>query len=116
MAVQEKIIDDVGIVKIRGALIGDEETTEVRETVRCLIERGIRNIALDVSRVKWMNSNGLGTLMACYSAVDKVRGKIGLIKIPDKVHKIMSITRVHTLFDQFGSIREAVKAYRDSTG
>jgi len=107
-----KIIYNVGIIKIRGTLTGDDDTELVREIVKDLIQKGINKIILDLSRVKWMDSSGLGMLMACYSSVQNVDGKIGLAKIPDKIFKIMSISRVHTLFDQFESLRDAVKTFR----
>lgn len=103
---------NVGVIKIRGALIGGDETEEIHNTVKNLINENINKIILDLSRVKWMNSNGLGTLMACYSSVYNANGKIGLAKVSDKNFKIISITKVHTLFDHFSSIKEAVKAYR----
>lgn len=112
MASKVKIIYNVGIIKIRGTLRGDDETTVIHNMVKGLIEENITKIALDLSRVKWMNSHGIGMLMACYSSVHNVNGKIGLVKIPKRVLKIISITKVHTLFDHFDSIRKAVMAYR----
>ena len=107
-----KIIYNVGIIKIRGTLTGDDETEIVREIAGDLIKKGINKIVLDLSRVKWMDSCGLGMLMACFSSAQNANGKIGLAKVPDKIMEIMSITKVHTLFEHFDSVREAVKAYR----
>ena len=112
MTFKMKIMVHVGVIKIRGHIMSDEETSAILCTVHRLIEDNIHRIVVDLSRVKWINSVGIGMLMACYSAVHDAEGKIALVKIPDKVLEILSITRVHTLFDQFGSIREAVKAYR----
>lgn len=114
MASKVNIMYNVGVIKIRGVLMGDEETDVIRDVVKGLIDKGIKNIVLDLSRVKWMNSNAIGMLMACYSSVQSAHGKIGLTKMSDKVLKIMSITQVHTLFDHFDSIKEAVKEYKSS--
>jgi len=112
MASKVKIIYTVGVIKIRGTLRGDDETIVVRDMVKGLIAKNINKIIFDISRVKWMNSHGIGMLMACYSSVHNVNGKIGLVKIPNKVLRIISITKVHTLFDIFDTIIAAVKTYR----
>ena len=112
VALQAKIIDNVGIIKTRGSLIGDSDTDEVREKVKTMIDSGIRHIVIDLARVRWMNSRGVGMLMACYSTIYPAEGKIALTRIPEKVLSIMRITRVDALFDHFDSIRQAVKNYR----
>jgi anti-sigma B factor antagonist len=112
MASKVSIIYHIGVIKIRGTLKDPDETKAVRNIEKGLIEENINKIVIDLSRVKWINSTGLGMLMACFSSVHNKNGRIGLVKISDKVLKIMSITRVHKLFDHFDSIKEAVKAYR----
>ena len=108
------VIYNVGVIKIRGTLKDPDETAAVRHIIAGLIKEHIKKFVIDLSRVKWINSTGLGMLMACYSSVQNIDGEIGLVKISDKVLKIMSITRVDTLFDHFDSIKDAVKAYRQS--
>ena len=112
MAVKVKIFDDVAVLKLRGKLMGGDETEEVGEKVKNIITNGITKILLDVSRVQWINSSGVGMLMACYSSVYNVNGKIGLIKVPEKVKKVMMITQMNKLFDEFVSIRQALTGYK----
>jgi anti-sigma B factor antagonist len=112
MASKVTTIYNIGVIKIRGSLKDPDETKAVRNIVKGLVEENINKIVIDLSRVKWINSTGLGMLMACFSSVHNKNGRIGLVKISEKVLKIMSITKVHTLFDHFDSIKEAVKAYR----
>ncbi len=112
MACKVKIIDQVAIIKIRGILSGDEETREIQDQLRALIAEGIHQFVLDMSRVKWMNSHGLGLLMACYKAVQDVNGQIGMAKTPDRVIKIMNVSKVNTLFEHFDSLKKAVRHLR----
>ena len=106
------VLYNVGVIKIRGTLKDPDETAAVRNILRGLIQENIKKIVIDLSRVKRINSTGLGMLMACYSSVQNIDGKIGLVRISERVLKIMSITRVEKLFDHFDSIKEAVKTYR----
>ncbi|MBN2031144.1 STAS domain-containing protein [bacterium] len=112
MACKVKIIDQVAIIKIRGVLSGDEETREIHDQLKALVSEGIHRFVLDMSRVKWMNSHGLGMLMACYKAVQDVNGRIGMAKTPDRVMKIMNVSKINTLFDHFDSLKQAVRHLR----
>ena len=112
MAVKVKIHHNIGVIKVKGTLIGDEETREVHQRVKDLIEENIQKIVMDLSKVKWMNSHGLGVLMACYSSVYHANGKIAMTAASEKVKKLMAITKVHTLFDHFDSINQALDSYR----
>ncbi|MFH1941557.1 MAG: STAS domain-containing protein [bacterium] len=111
MAVREKRIGDVAIVKVRGILTGGDETKEVQENVKRLLSDGIRKIVLDMSKVGWMNSHGMGMLMACYSSVRHVGGRIAISGVTDKVENVLKITRIDTLFDQFSSVDQAVSSF-----
>jgi anti-anti-sigma factor len=109
MAYKVKIIDDVAIIKIKGMLDGEKGTKEVHNQVKASISEGIQKFVLDLSRVKWMNSHGLGMLMGCYKDVQDVKGQIVLAKIPDRIMLIMNVSKINTLFDQFDSLKLAVK-------
>ena len=112
MAIRGKIVDDIAVIKVRGALTGGDETREVHEKVKRLISDGIKKIVIDLARVKWMNSHGLGMLMACYSSVQGVDGRLGIARSSDKVTSIMEISKINTLFDNFETIGQAVSSFR----
>ncbi len=112
MAIREKIVGDMVVIKVRGTLMGGDETTQVHEKVKTLIADGMHKIILDLAKVKWMNSHGLGMLMACYSTVTNANGKIGIARVSEKVKSLMNITKVNTLFDNFESIDQAVASFR----
>ena len=108
MAARVKISGDVGIIRVSGRLVGGPETQRIREDVSSLLEEVSQKILLDYSRVQWMNSSGLGMLMATYSAVKKKEGRIGLVRVPEHLHEVMQITRVHKLFEMYPSIQQAL--------
>ncbi len=112
MAVKYRIIDDVAVIKVKGNLIGGDETKEVHEQVQAIVSAGIKKVVLDLNKVKWMNSHGVGIFMACYSTVQGVKGKMNLCRVSKKVMFLLDLTKVITLFDSFDSIRQAVKAFK----
>lgn len=110
MATKTKIIEDVGVIKVKGALMGGDETDEVHEAVKRMVAEDVKKIVLDFHRVRWMNSHGIGMLMGCYSSVQTVNGRMALTGISDKVRMIMEMTKVNKLFDEFETLHQAVKA------
>jgi len=111
MSVREKVSGDVSIIMVRGNLLGGKETTEVHELVKQLIASGKTKVVFDLSRVKWMNSSGMGMLMACYSTMSNVNGKIGIAAMSEKVEDVMQITKINTLFENFDTVQQAVKFF-----
>jgi len=107
--VRTKMQNDVAIVNVKGMLMGDETTDLFRSTVKQLVEDGIRKIILDFSKLSWINSHGVGALMACYASVSTAEGRIGLTGIKPKVNQIMTITKVHRLFDQYPTVKHALQ-------
>ncbi len=110
MAVKTRVMEDVGVVKVKGNLIGGDETTEVHEAVKRLVAEDIKKIVIDLHRVKWMNSHGIGMLMGCYSTAQNAQGKLAVSRISDKVKDLLTMTQVIKLFDVFESVHQAVKA------
>lgn len=112
MTARYRIRQGIGIVRAPGRLIGGPETKQVHEDVVMLLEAGVDRILLDFSRAQWMNSSGLGMLMASYSSVQKVEGRIGLVRVPERLYEVMKITQVHKLFDVYPSIQKALSRMR----
>ena len=112
MVVKGKAMGEVALIKVRGNLIGGDETTEVHEKVKRVISEGVTKIVIDLHRVKWMNSHGVGMLMGCYSSVQGVNGKIAICRVSEKAKEVLTLTKVITLFDSYESVRRAVKALR----
>ena len=68
MAIKEKIVDNVAVLTLGGKLMGGSETSDIRDKVYSLISDNITNVVIDLKKVKWINSSGLGALMACHTS------------------------------------------------
>ena len=110
MAIKCKVINGVGLIKVRGTLVGGEETTEVHDSVKRMVGDDVRSIVIDLYRVKWMNSHGIGMIMGCYSTVQNAKGTLVLSRLSGKVEEIMGMTKVNRLFDIYENVHQALKA------
>ena len=112
MNIDEKGLGDITVLSIKGNLMGGPETTSVHDKVKSLIEAGKTKIVIDLSKVKWMNSSGLGTMMGCLTSVTNAEGRLKLCGVTEKVKSLFMITKLITLFDTYGTPEEAANAFK----
>ncbi len=104
--------DDVVIVSTRGKLMGGKETDDYHQMVKDLLEGGKSKIVADMSKIKWINSKGLGMLMGCFTSCKNAGGNFKIAGAVEKVKSLFMITKLLTIFDAFDTIDEAVESYK----
>jgi anti-sigma B factor antagonist len=111
MAVKENMVGDVAVVTISGKLMGGKETWEVHTKIKNMIENGTKKVVVDISKVKWMNSQGLGMLMSCYSSLKNAEGQLKVAGATEKVNSLFMITQMITIFDTYETADRAVASF-----
>jgi anti-sigma B factor antagonist len=112
MSVKEKIVDDVAVLTVSGKLMGGNETWDVHAKVKSLISDGLLKVVVDLSKVKWMNSQGLGMLMSCYTSLKNVKGRLKIAGATEKVNSLFMITQMITVFDTVDTADRAVASFK----
>ena len=104
----------VTIVDIRGRIVLGEESAALRELVRGLLSKGDKNILLNLGDVNYIDSSGLGNLVGAFTSVRKQQGELKLLNLTNKVHDLMQITKLYTVFDIMDDEAVAVKSFSQS--
>ncbi len=112
MTIKEKMHGDVAVLTLKGNLTGDPETMEVRDKVYSLLQDDIKKIVLDLGKVKWINSSGLGALIAAMTSVKNKNGELRLANITEKVESIFMITQLIKVFKTYETVDRAVASYK----
>ena len=112
MAIKEKIFGDVAVLELRGDLMGGNETKQLREKVYSLISDEVVKVVLDLGKVKWVNSTGLGAILACHTSLSAKNGSLKLARAADKVQSLLMITQLIKVFDNFSTVDLAVASYK----
>ena len=105
---------DVTIVDISGRIVLGEESAALRELVRDLLSKGHKKILFNLGDVNYIDSSGLGHLVGAYTSVRKQEGELKLLKLTNKVHDLMQITKLYTVFDILDDEAVAVKSFGQS--
>ena len=105
-------VSDVAVVDFSGKITLGEGSSVLRNTVRELLERGHRKILLNLADVDYIDSSGIGELVSAYTAVRTASGEMKLLQLTRRVHDILQITRLFTVFDVQSDEDSAVRSFR----
>ncbi len=105
-------VGEVAIVDFSGKITLGEGSSVLRKTVKDLIERGHRKILLNLADVDYIDSSGIGELVSAYTAVKNQRGEMKLLQLTRRVHDILQITKLFTVFDVQSDERAAIHSFR----
>lgn len=102
--------DNVVILDVSGKIMGGDETTLFHGKIHEYLELNKKNFVIDLAKVDWMNSVGLGMLISALTTVKNAEGRLVLANIT-KIESILTITRLTTVFESFDSRDEALKSF-----
>jgi len=99
------------IIELKGNVMGGDDTKNFNDLLHKLIEEDKKQIVVDLSGVKFMNSSGLGMLIGGLTTVKKSEGQLKLACVTEKIESLLIITKLITIFESFDSVDEAVKSF-----
>lgn len=111
LRINTRTIDGVLIVDCHGRLVFGEESANLRDTVKKLINEN-KNIVLNLSGVSYIDSGGLGTLVALYTSAQTNGGKIKLASLTPRVGDLLQVTKLVTIFEVYDNEEQAVQSFR----
>ena len=114
ITIEERAAGRVTVLDIVGRLTIDRGAQHLRDKVNSLIAQERTGILLNLKDVPYIDSGGLGQLVASYGSVVKKGGSLKLLGVNSRNHDLLSITRLVTLFESFDSEAEAVQSFSDS--
>ena len=114
MATMEASFDqkgDITVVRAKGKITIGEGDLKLKETIESLLSDGKSQILLDLGEVSFMDSSGVGELVASYTTVKNRGGSLRLLNLTKKIHDLLQVTQLHTVFDVFDDEAAALASY-----
>jgi anti-sigma B factor antagonist len=102
----------VTVLSLDGNLLGGPDATILNAKLHELLEAGKKQIVLDLSQVKVMNSSGLGLLIGGVSAVKSAGGRLTIAGASDRLTEVFTVSKLGPLLELFPSIDAAAKSYK----
>jgi anti-sigma B factor antagonist len=111
MKVTTRHVDDVTILDLSGRITLGEGSVQLRDSVRDLLSKGSKHILLNLADVNYIDSSGIGELVSAYTTVRNQGGELKLLNLTKKVHDLLQITKLYTVFDVKDDEASAVASY-----
>ena len=105
-------VGPVTIVDLSGRISLGEGSALLRTTIRELLEGGQAKILLNLGDVNYIDSSGIGELVSAFTAVRNRSGELKLLNLTKKVHDLLQITKLFTVFDVYNDESTAVRSYQ----
>ena len=107
-------VDSVTVIDISGRITLGETSVQLRELVRDQLAKGNKNILVNLGDVSYIDSSGIGELVSAYTAVSNQGGQLKLLKLTKKVHDLLQITKLYTVFDIHDDEAKAISSFEST--
>ena len=104
----------VTVVDLSGRIVLGESSALLRKTIRDLLEDRRSNVVLNLGDVDYIDSSGIGELVSAYTAVKKNGGALKLLQLTKKVHDLIQLTKLFTVFEVYSDERTALRSFREA--
>ena len=105
-------VDSVTVVDVSGRITLGEACKELREVIRGVLGKGHKNLLLNLGDVTYIDSSGIGELVSAFTAVSNQGGQLKLLHLTKKVHDLLQITKLYTVFDVRDDEAEAISSFK----
>ena len=109
-------VDGVAVVALDGRIVLGEESNALREKVKALMAEGKKKVVLNMDNITFIDSAGLGTLVAAHHSVKTQGASLRLCHLGSKFQEVLQITKLLTVFDVYNSEAEAVASFSKGAG
>jgi anti-sigma B factor antagonist len=92
-------VDGVAILDLSGRITLGDGSVTLRDAVKDTLGKGSKHILLNLADVDYIDSSGLGELVSAFTSVKNQGGELKLLHLTDKVHDLLQITKLYTVFD-----------------
>ena len=111
MKIADREDNGIVILALKGNIMGGDDEAVFYDKLRELIDQNKKKVVLDLSKVEWINSRGLGILISGLTTMRNSEGQLKIARVTEKVKSLLTMTRLITAFENYDSVGEAVKSF-----
>ena len=112
LKLSKRTVDGIVVFSCSGRLVFGEESSLLREEVKKAVQENNKKIVLNLGEISYIDSGGLGTLVALHTTAHNAGGSIKLANLTRRVGDLLQVTKLLTVFDVHDSEYDALEAFR----
>ncbi|RKZ02741.1 anti-sigma factor antagonist [Candidatus Fermentibacteria bacterium] len=113
MKIKEEIKDGIKVIRLSGKVISGPDLMDLKTVFQTSINNNMGNVLLDLSRVAWMDSSGLGVLVSGHTSLAREGGRMAILNATKKINELFIITKLITIFETFTDENEALASLKE---
>ena len=111
LKIDTRQVNEAVVIDLSGQITLGEACAAVREEIRDQVSQGFHKLLLNLANVTYIDSAGLGELTAAFMSVKNHGGQLKLLNLTKRVHDLMQITKLYTVFDVYDDERKAIASF-----
>jgi anti-sigma B factor antagonist len=111
MKIKERRENGVAILELSGKIMGGPDSELFSGTLKQLIHENQLRVIVDLGKVTWVNSTGLGILISGYSTLKRSNGEMKLLNVSERIESIFMVTKLYSVFESYRSESEAIASF-----
>jgi anti-sigma B factor antagonist len=108
MSLDKQVRGDIHVLTPRKNLQGGDETRELQQAVQEIVAIGVPKVVVDLGKISFLNSVGLGALVGAHTSCAKRSGWLRIAGIGSRIKNLFLVTKLTLVFDSYDSVDEAV--------
>ncbi|HKL20094.1 MAG TPA: STAS domain-containing protein [Halalkalibaculum sp.] len=104
------------IIELKGNVMGGPDAEQFREDLHDLIEQDKTNVIVNLGKVKFINSSGLGIIIGALTTMRKAGGNLIICEADKKIENLLMITQLISVFQHYRTVKEAIEHYQIQQG
>jgi anti-sigma B factor antagonist len=113
LGISDSQVESVTLLHLKGTLVAGSDTELLDSKMQELLKRGVTQILLDLGEVNYIDSSGIGALVRAYSSAQRENAALKLYRLTRRVHDVLQITRLSTVFEIFNDQGKAIASFRE---
>ena len=111
LTIATREVDGVTVLDLSGRITLGEGSVQLRDAIRGLISKGVKNVLLNMGEVNYIDSSGLGELVSAFTTAKNQQAEVKLLKLTKKVHDLLQLTKLYTVFDIKDDEADAIDSF-----
>jgi len=111
MTIQERVVGSVTVLDLEGKMVLGDGDTLLKDKIHSLVFQERKNIVLNLGHVSYMDSSGLGALVASFVTAKNNGGQVKLLNLTGRLQDLLAIAKLLTVFETFESEADAVRSF-----
>ena len=112
MKIKQSLQGDVMVLKISGKIMGGPDHEKFQSEVKELVAEGHVDVLLNMSKVSWVNSTGLGILVSAFHTLKKNSGRLKICEVNERIDNILNVAQLKLVFETFDQCEEALASFK----